>query len=395
MSIKNKFAVAFSAVVMSLMLVAPAIADSTVVVMGDTSAGENQPGWMFNRDVTTSTPYEFNTDEASIGDGSLYVMPIGATASNKLIAENFVRTDMGDINSITYDFMMGAGAEAGDYAHFYMNVYANYATSLENKFYDCRYNIVPTSGSSATWSTVTFDPALEYPVTTRGDSPVQPCPDSPADMGPDAFVRVFAINVGDTSASDQGLDGYLDNVVVNTDTEVTTYDFEPMMAPTSKDDCKKGGWENFNTPQTFKNQGECVSFMARMKSSEFTLDSANMDGIDIPTMNGKWQMVTISGMWSNRGGEFVDAECTSFSGSPWVNAVFGGYSSDLLDVQVNEDFISWGQCDADNHTYSTWVMGDGSPMNLRVFDGDTNTNTQIPGWFGDNEGSFSVMVNTH
>jgi YVTN family beta-propeller protein len=30
--------------------------------------------------------------------------------------------------------------------------------------------------------------------------------------------------------------------------------------PTSKDECKNGGWENFGS--TFKNQGDCVSFVA-------------------------------------------------------------------------------------------------------------------------------------
>jgi hypothetical protein len=40
-------------------------------------------------------------------------------------------------------------------------------------------------------------------------------------------------------------------------------------------------------------------------------------------------------------------------------------------------------------------MGDGNPMNLRVFDGDTNTNTQIPGWFGDNHGILSLTVQSH
>jgi len=31
--------------------------------------------------------------------------------------------------------------------------------------------------------------------------------------------------------------------------------------PTSKDQCKDGGWRSFNNP-TFKNQGQCVSFVA-------------------------------------------------------------------------------------------------------------------------------------
>ena len=36
--------------------------------------------------------------------------------------------------------------------------------------------------------------------------------------------------------------------------------------PTSADQCKKGGWEQFNTPRTFKNQGDCVSFVQNGKS---------------------------------------------------------------------------------------------------------------------------------
>lgn len=38
--------------------------------------------------------------------------------------------------------------------------------------------------------------------------------------------------------------------------------FVAVGPPTSKDDCKKGGWQEFNTPRTFKNQGDCVSHVA-------------------------------------------------------------------------------------------------------------------------------------
>jgi hypothetical protein len=34
----------------------------------------------------------------------------------------------------------------------------------------------------------------------------------------------------------------------------------PAGLPTSKDQCKNGGWKNFGT--MFKNQGQCVSFVA-------------------------------------------------------------------------------------------------------------------------------------
>jgi hypothetical protein len=31
--------------------------------------------------------------------------------------------------------------------------------------------------------------------------------------------------------------------------------------PTSADQCKNGGWENFDTPRTFKNQGDCIRYV--------------------------------------------------------------------------------------------------------------------------------------
>jgi hypothetical protein len=238
-------------------------ADSTVKVSGNTSAGENQPGWMFNRDLTTSTPYEFNTDEASIGSGSLYVQPIGANSSDKFIGENFINAPIAAVEDISYDFLIGSGGEATDEEQFYMNVYANFGVSPDDKFYDCRYNVVPTIGSTDDFTTVTFDPTVAYPVTPSGSSPFT-CPAIPAEMdlsSTGSTIRVFSLNVGDTSSSDLGLDGYLDNVVVNANGNTTTYDFEPEVQ--SKDDCKNGGWEAFG----FRNQGQCIQFVNTGKDS--------------------------------------------------------------------------------------------------------------------------------
>lgn len=237
-------------------------ADQTIIVTGDTAAGENQPGWLFNRDASTSTPFEFNTDQASIGVGSLYVFPISGNPPDKFIGENFLNTAIADVDRITYDFLIGAGGDASDANHFYMNVYANFGVSDDLKFYDCRYNIVPTVGSTTNFTTITFDPSLPYSVTTRGSSPF-PCPAVPADMdllSAGSNIRMFAINVGDTSANDVGLDGYYDNVVVIVNGDKTIYDFEPALTPSSKEECKKGGWMTFNSP-SFKNQGQCVSFV--------------------------------------------------------------------------------------------------------------------------------------
>jgi len=51
-------------------------------------------------------------------------------------------------------------------------------------------------------------------------------------------------------------------LIDNTNVNGTTYDYEP----TSKDDCKDGGWKNFTFPPgPFKNQGDCVSHFANGK----------------------------------------------------------------------------------------------------------------------------------
>jgi hypothetical protein len=201
----------------------------TKTITGNTATGENQPGWLFNRDTNTSTPYEFNADEQSIGVGSLNVLPIGASPSDKFVAENFVLSPVAEINQISYDFKIGAGGSTSDADEFYMNVYANFGISSTTKFYDCRYNVVPVSGSTGSFTTVTFDPSHTYPVATSGSSP-HACPSSPAAMdavSSGSTIRAFALNVGDSSANDLGLDGYLDNVVVDKIGQVTTYDFEP------------------------------------------------------------------------------------------------------------------------------------------------------------------------
>jgi len=205
----------------------------------------NSGNWLFNRDLDTATPYEFNVDQASIGIGSLYVKPIqnnypvaGKAGNDKFIAENFLMTEIDDVDSVSYDFMIGAGGDSSDANEFYMNVYANFGDSDPNKYYDCKYDVVPAIGSTAGFTTVTFDPTQSYPVTTRTGGSASPysCPSSPSEMNDlstekDSVIRMFALNLGDTSSNDTNLDGYFDNVIINKGLDVTIYDFEPDLTP--------------------------------------------------------------------------------------------------------------------------------------------------------------------
>jgi hypothetical protein len=37
--------------------------------------------------------------------------------------------------------------------------------------------------------------------------------------------------------------------------------FTPTSSPTTKDQCKNGGWQTFDTPRRFENQGDCIQFV--------------------------------------------------------------------------------------------------------------------------------------
>jgi|GEM_PF-1611482 len=209
----------------------PSRAETTEeVVTQMTAPGYDQEGWWINRDVDNATPIEFTEGEASIGDGSIYVLPLAGTSNPdaKFIGEYFVLDEMRNIESISYNFMIGSGGDSSDANEFYMNVYANFPGNTSD-YYNCKYDVVPEIGSTSNWTTVTFNPAEA--ITSTGNVTGTNCPDRPLAMGAKATIRAVAINLGDSSDNDAGLDGYFDNVVLTKATTQTTFDFEVIGQP--------------------------------------------------------------------------------------------------------------------------------------------------------------------
>lgn len=268
MNIKKKFGLLSTALVTIMGVFVMVVnfayaANTTEVVTGNTAAGENQPGWLFNRDVSTSTPYKFSNAQHSIGSGSLYVLPIGATPANKFIAENFLNTPIDQVNSFAYDYLIAGNGDSADSQQFYLNVYANIDNSTN--YYDCRFDYVASGGSTSSFTTHLVNVNdIPTAVTKRGSRLDTACPATLAGMPAGSYVRAIAINVGDTNANDQGLAGYLDKVVVNLDSGITTYDFEALTVPVIQTpannssvetgDLDKIDWTNSvgqNTPITY------------------------------------------------------------------------------------------------------------------------------------------------
>jgi hypothetical protein len=88
----------------------------------------------------------------------------------------------------------------------------------------------------------------------------------------DATNNWWGSSTGPTIASNSGGTGELiideDGVVKYSPflTSVSSCAPVPHIGPpTNKDQCKNGGWQTFNTPRAFKNQGDCVSYTSNGK----------------------------------------------------------------------------------------------------------------------------------
>lgn len=222
-------------------------ADTTQRVSGDTvdvAAGENgSSGWWINRD--SAAAHAFAWGPASTGNGSLFVAPIIVGAGQKLVAENFVFAPIEDDTTISFDFLRGP---IGSTSNYYLNVYANVVN--DNKFYDCRFDYVAT-GSPTGWTTLSTAAGATH-VQKSTTARLTACPASLGEMPEGSAIRMFSLNVGQSSDSDLGVSGHLDNVVMTSGGAATAWDFEG-----TKDGCKAGGW---TASSAFKNQGACVAY---------------------------------------------------------------------------------------------------------------------------------------
>ncbi|MDP5185101.1 hypothetical protein QOZ88_20915 [Blastococcus sp. BMG 814] len=76
--------------------------------------------------------------------------------------------------------------------------------------------------------------------------------------GEGSTITGFAVNVGRHGA----MTAYVDGIGITVGGDTTTYDVQPAVRLTGKQDCKDGGWATSTDP-VFRNQGACVSHFAR------------------------------------------------------------------------------------------------------------------------------------
>ncbi len=125
-----------------------------------------------------------------------------------------------------------------------------------------------------------------------------------------------------------------------------------------------------------------------------SVNSNNVAGADSTNslVAGQKYAVDVSGTWQNRGFETVDASYTSPDGWTTVLAApQGGFPDNLLEMQIDHNFIDWGAY-ANDHKYHTVITGTGAPVNFGVFDINDDTYTPDPSWYGDNIGNLTIKI---
>jgi hypothetical protein len=248
------FAVAFASV---------ASAATTVVVTPSNTQGfstaDTRPGGAVNYVADATSPYpngalQLTTDLTTTSKAQ-YLHDASTTLASVTDLSYYTKQVSGPVHADpSYQLLVDLnGAATGGFTTF---VYEPYQNGV----------VVPSTwqqwdvDAGQMWSSRSFSEGTCTIVAGGGGAPFYTLAGLQAAC-PDAVVVGFGVNIG---SNNPGYDVYTDGVTFNG----TTYDFELVppapTAPTTKDDCKDGGWQTFTNP-SFKNQGQCVSSVAKNK----------------------------------------------------------------------------------------------------------------------------------
>ncbi|MGY2083463.1 hypothetical protein [Blastococcus sp. SYSU DS0539] len=143
-----------------------------------------------------------------------------------------------------------------------------------NTFHTLRTGGYIDGGSGVISDNVTWNTKGDYLLADQADFVISGNSAGPADLPSEWSIVIFAVN--ETPYDVQALGAA--NECLSVWDQATDETFGSMYGhgdcdgdgirdtppPVSKDECKKGGWATFNNP-SFRNQGQCVSSVAKQK----------------------------------------------------------------------------------------------------------------------------------
>jgi hypothetical protein len=242
--------------VAALAIVAVAVAATVVVTPTNTqgwSTADTRPGGAVNYVADASAP-----------GGSALQLTTDATTAAKAQYIHAANTPLSDVDELAYSTKQNSASFAQADPSYQLLVNLDGTAATFTTFVYEPYNqlpapvIVPGAWQSwdvdagGLWSSRNVNAGGSCVVAAGAGGPPFYTLAGLQAACPSAVVVGFGVNVGTFNPSYD-----VETDLVNFDG--TVYDFQ--LGPTSKDDCKNGGWQSFSNP-TFKNQGDCVSYVA-------------------------------------------------------------------------------------------------------------------------------------
>lgn len=283
MVIKKFWAAAAAIAFVGAASMAPSVAapdDTQVVTEADvTRQAENTPptdNWVLHtRAGTPSTAGEFVDGPATPPAGSGSLQLTTATGTEKVFLFNYehVGTKLADVDDITYSTFRANGDQKQVSA---LNLQIDFNGAGQGGFstlvFEPIYNTDQGLLVSGKWQDWVADATgiwwSTQPINGQCSGATDACDKTWAEIvanNPDATI-VGGVGVNQGSGN-PGLTSSVDAFTF----DETTYDFERIRdvdgdgiadtaPPTTKDQCKKDGYQTFNNP-SFRNQGDCVSYV--------------------------------------------------------------------------------------------------------------------------------------
>jgi hypothetical protein len=259
--------------VAAFLVTVPALAASTVIV-----TPSNTQGWSTS-DTRPGGTVDYVNDATSPFPSGALQLTTDATTTSKAQYMKAESVPLSSVTTLSYYTKQVSGPSYAD-PSYQLPVYLNGGTDgFTTLVYEPYENGTVVPGEWQQWDVDAGQFWSSRSVTCSNGSVVAGGGGAPYytlaqlnTMCPNAVTIGFGVNIGSNNPS----------YVVETDGVVfndTTYDFElvaptatptptatmtptptPVGPPTNKDQCKNGGWQTFNNP-TFRNQGQCVSYV--------------------------------------------------------------------------------------------------------------------------------------
>ena len=245
-------------------------------------------GWQLQTDSTATVSFVSGPATPPLGVGSAQ-LSVGSDGDSGAQLRNidYAGVQLSDLTALTYSTYVSQDVTfptTGDQtAYIILNVDRDGNGTIDDLlFFEPEYQhgyttAVPDQGDNVlntwqTWNALTggwygIDP-FGNPTFAGPGSNVQPLSNY-VSSNPSAVIRNSGSGKGGVrlvagfgAGSWDNFVGNVDNFTIGVSGNNTTYDFEPQIGPPANPNaCKNGGWKTFNTPRTFKNQGDCIQYV--------------------------------------------------------------------------------------------------------------------------------------